>query len=160
MPGSLAGMPAHPHLDADDDVAVLVGDLDRLAHRQEPEIAAFADHDPPREGEDAGKGDVEIGEDARFAPLDHVLAEAEEVAGPGAAGIDRGGHAARPGEVVGIDAERGSAPIDVGMEVDEAGHHDLAGNVAHVVRGGISLRTHACHLAAGEGNVGDRVDVL
>ena len=96
MPEALAGVLADPHLDADDDVAVGVGDLDRLARRHQPEIAAFADHDPPRKGEDAGEGDVQIGEDARLAPLDHMLAEAEEIAGPGAAGVDHGRDAARP----------------------------------------------------------------
>ena len=53
-----------------------------------------------------------------------MLAEAGEIARPGAAGIDAGRDRARAGEIVGVDAERGAAPIDMGVEVDEAGRDD------------------------------------
>ena len=39
-------------------------------------------------------------------------------------------------EVLGIDAERGAAPIDMGVEVDQPRSDDQAGDIAHR-RGGI-----------------------
>ena len=61
------GVLADPHLDADDHVAVRVRDLGRLLRRHHAGVLALADHDGVREGVDAGKGDVQIGEDARLA---------------------------------------------------------------------------------------------
>ena len=52
--------------------------------------------------------------------LDHVLAESRQVARPGAAGVDRGRDAAQAAELLGVDAERSAAPIDMGVEVDDA----------------------------------------
>jgi hypothetical protein len=109
------GASADADLDADDDVAIGVGDLHRIDRRHQPDLLALADHHPRREGVDAGEGDVEISEDAHRAALDHVLAEARKVAGPGAAGIDGGGHARPAAEIFRVDAERGPAPVDVGM---------------------------------------------
>ena len=91
-----AGDPADPHLDADDDVAMLAGAGHRLARVAQADIAAFADHDVAREAEDAGEGDVEIGEDPRRERSMTWLAEAGEIAGAGAARIDEGGGAAAP----------------------------------------------------------------
>src|ERR1700680_1301609 len=102
---------------------------------------------------------MQIGEDARLAPFYHMLAEAAEVAGPGAARVDRRGHPALPRELVRIDAERGAAPIDVGVQVDEPRHDDFAGDIADVGRGSV-MPAHACDLAAREGDVGNRVEVL
>ena len=69
---------------------------------------------------DAGVRDVQIGEDAHLARLDHVLAEAREIARAGAAGVDRRGDAGGAAELLGVDAERGAAPIDMGVQVDQA----------------------------------------
>src|SRR5262249_28932957 len=110
---------ADTDLDADDDVAIGVGDLHRIDRRHQPDLLALADHHPRREGVDAGEGDVEISEDAHRAALNHVLAESRKVAGPGAAGIDGGGHARPAAEIFRVDAERGPAPVDVGMYIDE-----------------------------------------
>ena len=93
VPERARGAAADPHLDADDHVAVGVGDLDRVDRGHQPQILALADHDALGEGVDAGKRDVQVGEDAHLARLDHVLAEAREIAGAGAAGIDRRGDA-------------------------------------------------------------------
>jgi len=49
--------------------------------------------------------DVEIGEDANLARFDDMLAEAGEIAGPCAAGVDRRGDAGEAAEFLGIDAE-------------------------------------------------------
>ena len=68
-----------------------------------------------------GKATFKIGQDADRRRLDHVAAEAVEVAGPGAAGIDEGGDAAAARQKLGLDAERRAAPIDMGVQVDQPG---------------------------------------
>ncbi len=63
--------------------------------------------------------DVQVGEDADLARLDHMLAEAREIAGPGAAGIDGGRDAGGAAEFLGVDAERGTNPVNMGVQVDQ-----------------------------------------
>ena len=65
------------------------GHLHRVDRVHQAQLLALAHHHAVGEGVDAGVRDVQIGEDAHLARLDHVLAEAGEIAGPGAAGIDR-----------------------------------------------------------------------
>src|SRR5579862_6564180 len=108
-------MAADPYLDAHDEVAVRFRDLDGIDRIHQPELLAFTDHDAVGEAEDAGMRDMQIGKDAHLAWLDHMLAEAREVARAGAAGVDRRGDAGRAAELLGIDAKRGAAPIDMGM---------------------------------------------
>ena len=154
-------MEADPHLDADDEVAVGLGHLDRVDRIHQPELLALADHDPLREAEDAGMRDVQIGEDADLARLDHVLAEAREIARAGAAGVDRGGDAGGAAELLGVDAERGAAPIDVGVQIDQARRDDVARHVAHVgSRIGLELVSDRGHLAAGKGDIRHGVELL
>src|SRR5262249_10197957 len=69
---------------------------------------------------------------AHLALLDYVLAKAREVAGSGAAGINRGRHSRGAAEFLGIDAKRGATPVDVGVQVDEARRHDRSRNIAHL----------------------------
>ena len=102
-------MAANPHLDTDNQVAVLLRDLDGADRIHQPKLLALPDHDPVREAEDAGVRDVQICEDTNLARLDHVLAEAREIAGAGAAGIDRGSDAGGATKLLGVDAERGAA---------------------------------------------------
>src|SRR4029453_5061775 len=71
---------ADPDLDADDDVAIGIGDLHRIDRCHQPQLLALADHHPRRERVDSGEGDMEIGEDAHFAALDHMLAKSREIA--------------------------------------------------------------------------------
>ena len=104
----------------------------RLAGVAQHDLAAFADHHVAREAVDAGERDVEIGEDPAARALDDVVAEAREVAGPGAAGVDEGGGAAAPGQRVGVDAQRGAAPVDVGVQVDQPRHDEPAAGVDDV----------------------------
>ena len=52
-------MQADANLDADDRVAIGVGDLDRFGRRHQPEVAALADHDAPGESVDPGERYVE-----------------------------------------------------------------------------------------------------
>ena len=148
-----------PHLDADHDVAVRVGDLHGFDRRHQPHLLALADHDGLGEREDAGERDMQIGEDAHLAALDHVLAEAREVARPGAAGVDRGGDAAGAAELLRVDAERRAAPIDMRVQVDQARRDDVALHVARLRRAG-QVVADLGDLAAGKRHVGDAVDVL
>ena len=87
-PGGAGGVQADPHLDADDEVAVGVRDFGRADRIHQPQLLALADHDAVGEAKDAGMRDMQIGEDAHLARLDHMLAEAREIAGAGAAGVD------------------------------------------------------------------------
>ena len=152
---------ADAHLDADDDIAIGIGDLDRIERCHQAEFLALAHHDPWREGEDAGERDMQIGEDAHLAALDHVFAESRKVAGPGTTGIDRSGDARAAAKIFGVDAERGAAPVDVGVQVDEARGDDKAGYIADVGFGiGAQRGPDARHLAPGEGDVGHRVELL
>ncbi|MGF6425162.1 hypothetical protein ABIE91_000382 [Bradyrhizobium elkanii] len=105
--------------EADDQVAVLVGDPRRVDRIHQPQFLALADHHAIREAEDAGVRNVQIGEDADLARLDHMLAEAGKVARAGAAGVDRGGDAGVAAKFLGVDAERGAAPIDMRVQVDD-----------------------------------------
>lgn len=102
-------MQPHAHLDADDEIAVGVGHLGRLDRIHQPQLLALADHDPVREAENAGMRDMQISEDTNLARLDHMLAEAREIARPRTAGIDRGGDAGKTAELLGVDAERRAA---------------------------------------------------
>ena len=69
------GASAHADLDADDDVAIGIGDLHRIDGRHQPDLLALADHDPMREAVDAGMRDMQVGQNANLAGLDHVLAK-------------------------------------------------------------------------------------
>src|SRR5438132_309567 len=119
-----ASVAARANLDADDDIGVLAHCRHGFARLAEPQVAAFADRHRLGEAEDAGKGDVDASEDADFRALDDMASKAQEIAGAGAAGVDEGGGAALGGEPVGIDAERGAAPVDMAVQVDEAGGDD------------------------------------
>ena len=119
-------MEPDPHLDADDEVAVGLCHRDGVDRVHQPHLLALADHDPMREAVDAGVGDVQIGQNADLARLDDVLAEAREITRAGAAGVDRRGDAGGAAELLGVDAERGAAPIDVGVQIDQTGGDDVA----------------------------------
>ncbi len=118
-------MEPYPYLDADDEGAGGLRHPDRVDRVHQPHLFALADHDPMRETVDAGMGDVQIGQNANLARLDDVLAEAREIARAGAAGVDRRGDAGGAAELLGIDAERGSAPINVGVQIDQTGGDDV-----------------------------------
>src|SRR6516165_4575383 len=83
----------------------------------------------------AGERDVQVGEDAHAAALDHVLAEAGEVARTCAACIGRGRDARGAAELLSVNAERRAAPVDVRMQVDQSRGDDRAGHVANVGTG-------------------------
>ena len=62
--------------------------------------------------------------------------------------------------VVRIDAERGAAPIDMGMQIDQSGRHDGAGHLANVARFGRKARSDARDFAVGEGHIGHGIELL
>src|SRR5882724_9028462 len=103
---------AHPHLDADDEVAVGLRNLNGIDRIHQPDLLTLANHDAMRVAVDAGMRDMEIRKNADLARLDHVLAKACEITRPGAAGVDRGGDAGGAAELLGVDADRGAAPIN------------------------------------------------
>ena len=59
-------------------------------------------------------------------------AEAVEITRTGTAGIDECRDRAAAREGLRGDAERRSAPVDMGVQVDEAGRDDFAGDIARV----------------------------
>ncbi len=101
---------------------------------------------------------MQISEDAHLALLDHVLAEAHEVAGPGAAGIDGGCDARGAAELLGVDAQRGAAPVDMRVQVDQPRRDDMVRHVARV--GALQVLADLRHLAARERHVRDGVELL
>jgi len=58
---------------------------------------------------------MQINQDAHFAALDNMLAEAREIAGSGAARVDACGNGAVAREGIRIDPERGAAPVHMRM---------------------------------------------
>ena len=154
-------MPTDADLYADDDVAVFGRDGGGFFRRHQANILALPDHDRLGKPEDAGKRDVQVGEDARFAAFDDVAAEARKIARTGAAGIDRGGDTRRAAKIVGINTQGRAAPIDVGVQIDEAGCDDIAFDVAHLrVSPGFKGFCNAGRLAADETDIHHAVDVL
>ena len=111
------------------------------------------------ESEDTGERDIEERHDADLRRLDHVLAEAGDVARPGRACIDHRGDAALLRIGVRIDAERCAAPIDMRMQIDQARHDEQPDHVALRLRSAKPL-PDGRDLAAGECHVGLRLDAL
>mgnify|MGYP003341008229 CR=1 FL=1 len=143
---------------AEHEVLVLARDANRLARIDQAHVAVLADHHGLGEGEDAGKGDVEVRQDADRRRLDHVAAEAVEISRPGAARVDRRGDAAGARQQLGLDAKRGAAPVHVGMQVDQARHDDFARYRADVLT--LEVVADGGDLAAGKRDVGDLVEAL
>ena len=155
--GGAAGAAADAHLDADDQVRILARDAHALVQVEEQQVRRFADHHGAAEGEDAGKGDVEVGEDAHQRGLDHVLAKAGKVARAGGAGVDERGGAAPPRERLGLDANRRAAPVDVGVQVNHPGDDEATGDIALFLRWFCDPRRHGGNAAAGEADVTNRI---
>src|SRR5262249_60462631 len=160
-PGTTGGARADAHLDADDDIAIGVSDLGCIERRHQAEFLALAYHDARRGGENAGERNMEIREDAHLAAFDHMFAESRKVTGPRATGIDRSSDAGTAAKIFGVDAERGAAPVDVGVQVDEARGDDKAGYIADVGFAiGAERGADARPPAARESDVSHRVELL
>jgi len=160
-PAVAAGAASDAHLDADNEVAIGLGDAATFAQVEQPDIGTFAEHDGGGESVDPCEGNVEIGEDADRRLLDDVVAETVEIARPGAARVDeRGGGAARR-QRSGIDAERGAAPVDMGVKIDETRRDDEAVDIAHFgTWTRLQPRADLLDAAILEGDVGGAVEVL
>src|SRR6202043_1083507 len=160
-PRGARGVAPYSYLDADDDVAVELRHADGVDRIHQPDLLTLADHDPMREAEDAGVRDMQIGENPDLARLDHVLAEAREITRAGAAGVDRRGDAGGAAELLGVDADRGTAPINVGVQIDKARGDDVTRHVTHVgSRIDLELVSDHDHLAGGEGDIRHGVELL
>ena len=103
--GTSRSASADPDLDSHNEIRVVARDLYRVGWREQTNILALADHYPVRERKNAAEGNVQVGEDAHLAALDHMFAEAGKVARSRAAGVDSGGHARAAAEIFGIDPE-------------------------------------------------------
>ena len=78
------------------------------------------------------KGDVQERQHARPRGLDHMAPEACQIGRPRRPGINQRRRRALPGDRLRIDADGGAAPIDMRVQVDEAGRDDAAAHIAHV----------------------------
>jgi len=89
-----------------------------------------------------------------------VAAESRKVAGAGASRIDQGGGAAASRDGGGVDPDRGAAPIDVSVEVDQAGRDEQAADVAGLGGGLVEALADGDDLPASESDVAAGVDPL
>jgi hypothetical protein len=121
-------------------------------------IATFADIDAFGERIDAGERNIQIGEDASLAMRDNVLSKSCKIARSGTARIDECRHGAFARERVGRHAQRGAAPIDMRMQIDQTGRDQMTGDIVH--RPAIQRFTHHRNLAVQKCNVRDTVDAL
>jgi hypothetical protein len=127
---------------------------------EKPQIGAFADHHSGAKGKDTGKGDVEIRDDAQRRRLDHMTAKTVEGARAGAAGVDKGGRSAAPRHFGRIDAERGPAPIDMSVEIDQPGHHEQPPHIDDLGPNAWRIAPDLDHLSVAKGNVADPVATI
>ena len=117
---------AQAHLDADDRVRVRAGDLHAARHVQQREVRRLADHHVAVEREDARERDVQEGQHPGTGRLDHEGMETRIGARPRAARIHHGGDLGAQRHPVRVDAVRGGPGIDMGVQVDQARHHEQA----------------------------------
>src|SRR6478752_6985767 len=84
-------------------------------------------------------------------------AEAIEISGTGTAGIDeRGAAAAREDQRV--DTQRRPAPIDMSVQVDQAGRDDPAGNIVDLRS--VQARRQGCNASVRDTDIKNRIDAL
>src|SRR5262249_50697464 len=103
----------------------------------------------------------QISEDTHLAALDHVLAEAQEIARARASGIDCRGDPRPPAELLRVDPERRPTPVNMRMQIDESRRDDSAGYVANVGIGiGFQFQSDARHLALRECDISHRIQLL
>ncbi|MGC4055608.1 MAG: hypothetical protein QM757_42835 [Paludibaculum sp.] len=116
----------------------------------------------------AEAGDVDEGEDFGFGAVDHREFEELEVAPAGAAGVGHGGDSGAEAEVVRADAVIAGPGVgndgggeDVGVDVDQAGGDDQAGDVDDFCGiGGGQIRGDGGDFAILDGDVHEGVDVV
>jgi hypothetical protein len=120
----------HADLDPDGDVGILgdrlgagidhgVIDVVELRHRKRRQ---------------AHIGDVHEGVETRAGLPDDVAAERGEVVGAGIARRHHGGGGLERQQLVRRNADRGAVGVDMGMQVDETGGHELAADIQDLER--------------------------
>src|SRR5271163_4101005 len=89
-----------------------------------------------------------------------MAAKAVEIARAGATGVDKGGGAAGARDLAGIDPERGAAPINMSVQIDEARGDDLAGDTDDFGALARQLRADFRDLTVLKGDIGDFVATI
>ncbi len=120
----------HAHLDADGDVCVFRHRLGAGVNLGEVEIVEFRE----RKRGEPNICDVHEGVEAGARLRHDEPAEAGEVVGAGIARRDAGGGALVGDEFVRGNPDRGAVRIDVAVQVDEAGRHQLAASIDRTQR--------------------------
>ena len=160
-PDQFGYVAADPHFDATNEAGILARDLYAGAGVQQPQVGGFAHHETRAIAVDAGMGDIQERDDTQRARLDDEPSETREGACAGGAGVDEGRGAARAGDALGLDAEVGCTPIDMRVNVDQAGSDDLARDVLFAFRAGArEIGADGSNLAPGKGDVGNAVETL
>src|SRR5437764_6114403 len=83
--------------------------------------------------------------------------EAMKIAGPRAAGIDKGRRAAVARDLAGVDPERGAAPIDMRVQIDKPRRDDQAAHIDNLGAVAPYISPDGRNLAAAEYNIRDLV---
>ena len=98
--------------------------------------------------------------DLRLRRLDNEMAEARQRHARRAALVDQRGDAGAHADHVGVQAKApGDILINVSVRVDQAGQHQLAGDVDHLARAGRQDRRFDCgDFAVADRNVANAID--
>ena len=115
----------HAHLGAECDVGVLADRPGAGIDLREIDVVELGD----RERREARVGDVDERIEPRARLPDDVAAERREVVGAGVAARHAGGGALMRHQFVGRNADRRAIGKDMRMKIDQAGRHQLAGDV-------------------------------
>jgi hypothetical protein len=83
-----------------------------------------------------------------------MAAKTVEIAGPGAAGIDESRRSAPPRDFGRIDAERGPAPIDMRVEIDQPGYHEKPARIDNFGAAAREIMPDPGHFSIAKSNVG------
>ena len=146
-----------PHLDPQDEIAVLFDHAAGFAHicvLGDLELADFV-------RQHALRGDIELGQDAGGADVDDELAEAGKSVGSGRASIDCGSDASGQAGGIRLDAKMADPPEHVDVQVDEARGHHVARDIERLACLGCGQVGPDCgYLTVGEGHVQHRVQLL
>src|SRR5262247_787891 len=154
-------MGADADLDADDNIAIGVRDLDRIERRKQTDFFTLSDHHALRKGIDAREGHVQIGKDTHRTALDHMLAETRKVTGASASGVNRRGDPRFTAELFRVDTERRAAPIDMGVKVDKPWRDDVTGQIPYSSADiGLQSQPDPRHLASRKAYIDHLVELL
>ena len=141
---------------SDDDVGMLLGHAQRRRSVDHPNVNQLA-----RFGDQPDARDVEEGEDARAGAIDDQSAETVERVGAGRACVDGGRHPSSDAIRIEIEAPVRQPRESVHVQIDQAGGDNLSADPYRACGlTWIDLRRDGCHLATGDGQVGDAIQRL